>query len=210
MKKIIPILLLLLLTASNIYCQEVSPYIFPGFMAGKVLLKTGKTEDLRLNYNMITEEMVFENNGQYLAIANIRYIDTVYINERKFIPAGKVFYEMAVNAKIPLFIQHTCTLIPPGKPAGYGATTETSSVDVLSSLAGSGKVYELTLPDYRIISSHVFFIKTEGKYVRISNARHVTSVFAEKEAIIKDFVRKNKIDFQDIKDMSDLITFCNK
>jgi len=41
--------------------------------------------------------MVFEQSGQQMAPDKIENIDTVYILDRKFIPAGQVFYEMATN-----------------------------------------------------------------------------------------------------------------
>ncbi|MGD0343322.1 MAG: hypothetical protein ABSA76_16605 [Bacteroidales bacterium] len=50
--------------------KEISHYIFPSFTKGKILLKTGLTQEVMLNYNSITEEMVFEANGTRLALAN--------------------------------------------------------------------------------------------------------------------------------------------
>jgi hypothetical protein len=44
--------------------------------------------------------MVFETKGKYLALVNVGVMDTVYIQNRKFIPVGKVSYEVTVNMKI--------------------------------------------------------------------------------------------------------------
>lgn len=191
--------------------DTISHYILPKFVAGKVLMKNGNAEKLLLNYNSATEEMVFDNQGKYLAIANIKDVDTVFIQDRVFIPVGKIFYEMAVNAKTPLLIQHTCSVIPPGKPSGYGTTSQTSSVDVINSMVQSGKVYDLQMSgEFTIIPSSSFFLKTNEKFVRITNARQVINVFPEKEEGIKDFIKQNKTDFKNRQDLSELIVFCNK
>ncbi|HLN22192.1 MAG TPA: hypothetical protein VK213_13950 [Bacteroidales bacterium] len=216
MKKItlLSVLLFLLAVIPAVNAQEndtVSHYLFPDFTPGKILLKVGKSKSLPMNYNAATEEMVFVNNGQNLAIANIEDIDTVYIQNRKFIPVGKVFYEVAVTAKTPLLVQYTCSVIPPGKPAGYGTTTETASVEVVNNFFQSRQVYNLKIPgDYRIIPNVVFFLKSNDKYIRITNAKQVANVFPEKENAIKDFVKQNKTDFKDKKELANLIVFCNK
>jgi hypothetical protein len=40
-----------------------------------------------LNYNSLTEEMIFENNGKKLAIGKgeLELVDTVFIKDRKFV-----------------------------------------------------------------------------------------------------------------------------
>ena len=191
--------------------KMITHYLFPEFYAGKILMKTGNIEESRLNYNSLTEEMIFEDGGKYLALANVNTIDTVYIHDRKFIPAGKVFYEVSVNMKIPLLIKHTCRVIPPGKPTAYGGTSETTSVTIINNLFQSGRAYDLKLPDdYKITSSTNFYLKLENNYIRINNVKQVIKCFPDKEKEIKEFIELNGTDFDNQKDLIDLIIFCNK
>jgi subtilase family serine protease len=117
--------------------------------------------------------MVFETKGKYLALVNVGVIDTVYIQNRKFIPVGKVFYEVPVNMEIPLLIKHTCRVIPPGKPTAYGGTSE-------------------------------------NNFIRIYKVKQVIKFFPNKEKEIKEFIKLNGTDFDNQKDLIDLIIFCNK
>ncbi len=191
--------------------KTITHYLFSEFFAGKILMKTGKIEESRLNYNSLTEEMIFENRGKYLALANVNAIDTVYIQDRKFIPGGNVFYEIPVNIKVPLLIRHTCRVIPPGKPTAYGGTSETTSVTIINNFLQSGRAYNLKLPDdYKITSSTNFYIKLENNYIRINNVKQVIKCFPDKEKEIKEFVKLNGTDFDNQKDLTDLIIFCNK
>jgi hypothetical protein len=189
----------------------ITHYIFPEFYAGKILMKNGKTEESRLNYNSLTEEMIFETKGKYLALANVGVIDTVYIQNRKFIPVDKVFYEVSVNMKIPLLIRHTCRVIPPGKPTAYGGTSETTSVTIINNFFQSGMVYDLKLPDdYEITSSTGFYLKSQNIFIRIYKLKQVIRYFPDKEKEIIEFIKLNGTDFDNQKDLIDLIIFCNK
>ena len=89
---------------SSLYAQPVVNgkklyhYVFPSFMEGTVRQKSGEVNKALLNYNSLTEEMIFDQSGQKLALDRTENDDAVYILSRKFIPVGKSFYEMAVNA----------------------------------------------------------------------------------------------------------------
>jgi hypothetical protein len=191
--------------------KTTTHYLFPEFYTGKILMKTGKIEEIRLNYNSLTEEMIFETKGKYLALSNIGVIDTAYIQNRKFIPVGKVFYEVSVNMEIPLLIKHTCRIIPPGKPTAYGGTSETTSVTIINNFIQSGRVYDLKLPgDYKITSSANYYLKSENKFIRIYKVKHAIKCFPEKEREIKEFVKLHGTDFDNKEDLIDLIIFCNK
>ena len=66
MKHIYCILIFGLMSISS-YAQpkfkEVSHYLFPEFTQGVVLMKDGGKNETLLNYNSLTEEMIFENKG---------------------------------------------------------------------------------------------------------------------------------------------------
>jgi hypothetical protein len=208
-------LFLLLITFSPANGQQktvVSPhYVFPDFFTGSVLLKSGNQNDIRLNYNTITEEMIFENQGKYLAISNLESIDTVYILNRKFIPVEKKFYEILVNMDIPLFVRYLSSVTPPGKPTAYGGTSQTSSSTSVNKLYLSGNTYDMELPDdYKVTTSEIFFIFHKGQYNRINSVNQLIKLIPEKKTQIKEFVKENKTDFKKQEDLITLIRYCNK
>ncbi|MGD6771263.1 hypothetical protein VQ049_13120, partial [Staphylococcus arlettae] len=43
-------------------------YVFDQFQKGKIFFKSGSTQEVSLNYNTLTAEMVYEDGGKYLAI----------------------------------------------------------------------------------------------------------------------------------------------
>lgn len=209
----IPILLFVVSTSvasSQEQEKDISHYIFPSFTRGKILLKSGITKEVMINYNSLTEEMIFEANGTKLALANPEYVDTIYISGKKFITAGATYYEVLESLRIPLLVRHLCTLLPPGKDSGFGGSSETSSIKTTSTMYASGRVYEMKLPEgYKIKPYMEYDLKIDNNYKRIYNTNTVIKCFQGKKEAIKEFVKKNKTDFKKEEDVRSLIVFCN-
>lgn len=201
-----------LLNLSGQQGQVISPhYLLPEFTRGKVLLKAGVTRELKMNYNLITEEMIFEYPGKYLALTEIETIDTIYILDRKFIPSGKIFHELLLKTPAVLFARYVCDVTPPGKEAGYGTTSQTTSIMSVDQLfSKKGRAYELQLPDDYVITPRTEFLLQKGsELVRIYNIKQVIKAYPEKEALIKKYAKDKKTDFGKQEDVISLIKFCS-
>lgn len=120
--------------------KQLFHYIFPDFTEGIFKQKSGEINKALLNYNSLTQEMIFEQSGQQRALDKIENIDTVYINTKTFVPVGQVFYEVATKTPVALFIQHISKIIPPGNETGFG-TSETSAINNMTNLKSSGEAY---------------------------------------------------------------------
>lgn len=184
-------------------------YVFSSFIEGTVKQKSGEVNKALLNYNSLTEEMIFEQSGRQMALDKTENIDTVYIENRKFIPAGNVFYEVATPTPVALFIQHKTTVVPPGGNTGFG-TSQTSAITNITDLKRAGTAYKLKLPDdYKLTSKTVYWVKKNNNYINVKNVKDVQDLFPDKSGAIKDFVKANKINFKNSADVITLILFCN-
>ena len=83
------IILIVLIAKVLAQGNNASSYVFPAFVSGTVLQKNGGATDGILNYNTLTQEMLFLQNG-IKTVLDAGNIDTVYIQNKKFIPAGSV------------------------------------------------------------------------------------------------------------------------
>jgi hypothetical protein len=175
-----------------------------------VLLKSGETYSQNLNYNLVTREMIFEQAGKYLAIANPELVDTVNIDGRKFIPVNKAFYEWLAGSDVPLFIEYTCTIKEQGANTGFGNTT-TTAASSQKSLLTDGGAYSLKLPDeYQIIPGRSFYIRINNQYQKANNEQQITKLFPDKKQIIKDWIKTNKTNFSRKEDVASLVQQLNK
>lgn len=207
------VILLVISFAFNVaYAQvkvvEVTHYLFPEFTKGVVLMKNGIKNETLLNYNSLTEEMIFENNGTKLAIGQPELVDTVYIKGRKFFLLNGKFVELINNSKYKLYAEHKCTIKDPGRPAAYGGTSQTSSATSYSSYFAGGQVYELKLPEgYETKPFVDYWLVKDGEVSKFLSIRQLAKLFNEKDNSFKEFVKKHDVKYTDQSGIIELIRY---
>src|SRR6185312_2121442 len=205
-------LIAVLFLSSSVYAQQPNnavklvQYVFDAFTPGTITMKSGETYKQSLNYNIVTNEMIFDNNGKYAAIDSPENVDTVYIGDRKFVPLNKKFYEVLSTGPMPLLEQFTATVSEPGTSIGYGSTTNAGAASSYQSLIRDGGAYGLKLPDgYTVIPKNDFFILKDGNLERAGSQKQLSKIFPDKKDKIKDFVKKNNTNFSKREDMAALV-----
>jgi len=185
---------------------QLSHYIFDNFSKGTVRLRSGAVHEELLNYNSLTSEMVYSNNGAYLALANPEEVDTVTIQGRSFVPANKKFYEVLTHTPAPLFVEYSCTIKEPGANIGYGMSSNTAAATQLKSLIQSGGAYGLKLPDgFEPVPQHSFLLFRDGKFSPANSSRQLTAVFPDKKAWINQYIKERHPDFTKREDLVTLV-----
>jgi hypothetical protein len=122
-------------------------YLFPDFNQCVISMKNGEKKTLTMNFNTITEKLVFYIDPDYFDLMNSETIDTVYLNSCKFIPVGKSFYEVLISGPIALFIQHKGDLLEKGAPVGYGGTSQLAKSVYVTTYSSDGRLYLKLFPD---------------------------------------------------------------
>lgn len=187
-----------------------SHYIFPEFENGTVLMKSGKHQQLLLNYNALSQEMIFDDKGTKLAISqeDMEKVDTVFIGGREFFVLNGHFVELIYRSAYELYAEYRCDVKYPGKPSGYGGTSETSSVSTYSGVYSGGLLYELKLPDdFKINPYLICWIKKDGEINRFVNLKQLSKIFGDRKGLIEEYVRSNKTDYNDIESLIRLIRY---
>jgi hypothetical protein len=210
--KTIYLVLFLSLLLSNSFAQNnkvaIYHYVFPEFVKGTVLMKSGVTNIAMLNYNALTEEMIFEVSGKKLAMSRLSDIDTVYIDGRKFFPFQNKFVEIIYHNKFDLYALYRASIVDPGKPAAYGGTSQTSAVTSYSSFFSAGQAYELELPQGTETKASIeYWLKKEGKPIMFLNLRQLSKQFEDKSALFKKYVKEHKVDYDNQESLIGLIKF---
>jgi hypothetical protein len=191
--------------------KEIYHYILPEFTKGTVLMKDGTKNPALLNYNAATEEMIFDQNGQKLAFAELtlNQLDTVFIENRKFVLLDKnKFAEIIHHDGYKLLVQHKCRIIPPGKPAAYGGTSQTSSTTSYSSWSESGVIYQLDLPDdFKVNSSVIYWLDNGAGLKSFSSMGQLKKFYNKQKSLYNKYTRENKVDFKDTEAIAALIHY---
>jgi hypothetical protein len=213
----VTILLLLAITLSEtIKSQESSKisssqYLFPDFKMSKIQMKSGQDQMVPVNYNTLSEKMVYQKGSDLLDLVNTDMVDTVFLQDSKFVPADNSFHEVMLVAPVSFFIQHKGKLIPPGTPAGYGGTSQTSATSVKSSIQTPQGYYNLKLPDdYTVRQDDIYWIRKGGKYYSFVNERQFLKLIPDEISDIKQFIKLNNIKFAKIPDVVKLLKYYNQ
>lgn len=189
---------------------ELSHYIFPEFTPGVVLMKSGIKYDALLNYNSLTEEMIFDDKGKKLAIGNEgkERVDTVFISGRKFFLLDSKYLELVYHSKCDLYAEHKCSVKYPPKAAGYGGTSETTAVDSYSSIYSRGIMYELKLPDgYETKPYIIYWLRKNGKLNKFVSIKQLMKLYDDKEAKFRDYVNNHDVRFDNQESIVQLIKY---
>lgn len=195
-------------TYSQVKILELSHYLFPEFAKGVVVMKTGIKNEALMNYNSLTEEMIFDNKGTKLAMSQLEQVDTVLIHGRKFVLVNEKFVEIMYQSKYTLYAQHKCSVKDPGKPSAYGGTSQTSATTSYSSYFSGGQVYELKLPDGFETRPFIdYWLEKDGKANKFLSIRQLPKLFGEKENMAKAYLKNNQVKYEDQESIVELIKF---
>lgn len=183
-----------------------SHYLLSQFSQGKVYMKGGQTNAVKLNYNGITNEMVFENNGTYLAIANPEMVDSVVIDGRVFMPVEKKFYEMLTHTPHALYREFSCSIKEPELSNGYGTAAPTAAANDLRGIYKRDMAYQPNLPaDIKIIAKQTWWIKTNDGFRKFTTEQQLKKLFPDKKDKISEWVKNNNTSFSKQEDLASLV-----
>ena len=201
--------LIFTLSYAQLKVVEITHYVFPEFSQGYVLMSDGTKYTASLNYNSLTEEMIFENEERKLAFSDkeLELTDTIYIQDRKFIVLNTKVMEVIFHSNWNLYAEHRCNVKEQGQNSGYGGTSQVASINNISSIAG-GKVYELELPDdFEAKPYIIYWLNKNGEFTKFDTMRQLKKIYDDKKGLYKDFVKKNKVKYNNQESIIQLINY---
>jgi hypothetical protein len=190
--------------------QNLPQFLYSDFNPGRIKMKAGKDLNLLLNYNMITEKMIFLQKEQVFDMLNQGTVDTIYMDGSKFIPYGKVFYEVFPMTRISFFIQHKGRILSPPKPAAYGGTSEVSSSTYITRIDLGAGIYNMKLEgDLRVKYDPMYWIRINENISSFVGEKQFLKIFPGKENDLKAFIKKNRLKFDRKEDLVKLCQYAN-
>jgi hypothetical protein len=188
--------------------RSMIQYLFPDFDQSVIMMKNGEEKTTIMNFNTVTEKLVFISDRNYYDLMNPEIVDTVYLNGCKFIPVGKVFYEVLLSDPIALFIQHKSELIEKGVPVGYGGTSQLAKSVYITSFDAVGGTYNLELPEnYTVKQSPVYWIRKGNEMLSFTNQKQYLTLFPEKTNDIKSYIKQFRLKFSDKEDLVKIVKY---
>lgn len=158
--------------------NQLPQFLFPAFTKSLVKMKDGRQLTATINYNMVDEEMIFNQNGVYMALEKPQEIDTIYFQNRKFVPVQKAFYEVLNKGEIIMFIEHKSKYSQKGTPTAYGMTSKTAGPTKVLSMQVGNQIRQVELPDNVEVSpATVYWVNYKNEMFKFTTERQFLKLF---------------------------------
>jgi len=135
-------------------------------------------------------------------------IDTVFIQNRKFVVVGTKFFEVICHSKFDLYVEHKCKLRSVGKPTAYGATSHSTSTSSYSASPTESKKYDLKLSEEYQVDPYIFYwIKKNSISKKFENMRQLKNLYSAKKDLMEKYVKEHSVKYNDQKTILQLIEY---
>lgn len=196
--------------AQNLETDNLENLVFPRFQQSVVTLKTGQSYSAVLNYEKTEQQMVLIRNNQLFLFKDHQAVDTVYMDDRVFVPAETGFYEVLVSGPATLFMQHKARLDNTGATLAYGTKTSTAGVTHISKIFSQDGAINLKIPEnFKVVDDSDFFLRVDGQILKVLNKKQFLKLFPGKSDKLEEFIKANDTDFKSADDLAGLVEYCN-
>lgn len=214
MKKRCYLALLFFISTFILSAQEIpNEYLFDQFKQGKLRSKLGNTYDASFNYDLIGQRFMFvSTDSTILEIANPEEMSFVYIEGRIFEHIkGSTFYERLNIGNSILYIQRKAKPTSKGKIGAYGVTSQSTTISSISSINDVGPTLKLNIAEkYEIKHETLYYLKRKNSLKRFYSDNTLAKLFNGHKDDIKEYVKENNIDFNNIEDIKTVIEYCSQ
>ena len=183
--------------------------LFENYNRGIVLMKNKSKTPAELNYDCGNQVMMFKSGAEEMILTNLSQVDTVYIGDSKFIPAGKreSFYEIIPVPNGLIGINWLLKNKSQGYKGAYGV--QQAKVETINTAEWQYGVYEDQYTEvFKLANQNEYCIFRDGQPFKFKNKKPLLKLFPNKETQIEDFIKKQKTDMNTPKDVITLVNFC--
>lgn len=184
-------------------------FIYPQFQRGTVYFRNGNFSNANLNYNLLKEEMLFINQkGDTLAIDNEPTIKYITINYDSFYYDEGYLQLIATYPDLKLTKRESIDIGDELKMGGYGQTSAVSAITSLSSLYRGSEYTRLNARGELLLLKHTqYFIGDKFNNFLPATKKNIAKMFKGKESLLENYLKENKIMFNNENDLRKLINF---
>lgn len=188
-------------------------YLFPSFGDASVKMRDGRAVIYKMDFNLLLSNMQFINSkGDTLVITNPVDIDSILLDSCSFIYDYKkgYFQILATSGAVSLAV-HRQTTFEPVPFGGMGNKMPSGGVEMINSVSNRQGTLPLVLnEDIYVLKSTSFFIYYSGGQTENAGKAAFMKIYDRDKRSFDQFVKANKIDFNNQGDLEKLFQFCTQ
>lgn len=195
-------------TIGSANAQKKRQMLFENYSKGIVLMKNNSKTPAELNYDAGNQKMMFKNGSEEMLLTNVAQIDTVYIGNSKFIPAGSGYYEIIQIPNGLIGINWLLKNISQGYKNAFGVTQQ-AKVETLNTNQLNYGVYENQYTEvHKLANQNEYCIFRDNVPLKFKNKKSLLKLFPGKENLIESYMKEKKTDMKNPKDVITLVNYC--
>ena len=185
-------------------------YLFPTFTEGVVFLKSKLEIKTNLNFNTLTEQMLFKSDSAILKLDMPGEVDSVIINKRVFIQVDSMFYEYICGTNIKLLKRNKFRWETKGNAVGFG-NSKLARTKFANYLVIDGRISSIERNfEFDFYDNSTILIYLKNKIADATKLSNYVQFFPELETKIIEFKKSQKLNLKIKTDMIRLIDFINQ
>lgn len=188
-------------------------YYYPNFQNGQVVLLNGLSNAGNLNYNMLSGEVEFiDSKRDTLELANMYTVSMVVIGTDSF------YYDQKNKALLKLIDNYTDTklLVRERYKLSNIRSVGAFGIESNSAAPNTSSEYELNNSQNKLkqnqslifTSKSDFFYATHNGFLQ-ANKSNTMTLFSKHKSAIKEYIEKNRVDFDKKEQVLLLLQFAN-
>ena len=201
-------LLVLSLTAAS---AQQRLYLFPDFVDASVrFIGSPKIEQLHLNFDMLSQKVLYIENDVLMEITNMGMIQTLVTEDRKFMIKDGLFCEIKTNDDFQVLVNWRIKKVNVGSKGALGATTQakvealrTYEFETAYTITDWRKPTEQSAHAYEVWrqkNENTYFITIGGSEHKVKYLKDLYKEFPEQKAQLQAYAKANKLTLQNAED----------
>lgn len=200
------VLFCILCSFTRVMSQNEPIYLFDEFEEGVVYLKNFQKSHARVNYDASNLKMAFINEGEVLQINDNSLVDSVVVGTQLFLPYNGHFAERVKMGSGVLLVDWKLADKYTGKKVGAMGIGNAGSIEKIN----TGLLYARAITDdksqeiYKRVNENTYYLNCKDKSVKFKNEKQLLKNYPSHKASIKEFIRKNNLNFSSCEDVISL------
>lgn len=186
-------------------------FLYPEFKTGIVYYRDNRAGSSKLNYNLITGEMLFIQSAKdTVALADEPTIKLITIDSDQFIynVSGKGYFQIKDTCKKISLLRKESIRFADSKKIGLFGQPIIAAADQITSLSASGQVYNLTANERtEMIKQADYFFQDQNGKLYPATKKNATRVFEKYKEAVETFLQSKEIDFTKEADLKEFFAY---
>ncbi|MBX2935376.1 MAG: hypothetical protein KF825_14115 [Ferruginibacter sp.] len=190
-------------------------FLFPSFTNCLIKFKTGELKKAVVNYNVVDEELVFQQDNTYMTLESpaVDVIDTLYVGGRVFVPFnGTAFYELISHGNVNFYMQYKKDAELIGASTAYGVKSRAANATYRKQIYGGGAgAVDLRVPsEFQLNVNNAYYLEKDGSMHKFSTKRQFLKICSDKEKEITQYIKEHDTKFNNLANLKSLVDYCNE